>query len=77
MRETANNVIDSQSCYSQNSYKLLYLTVKLYDICTARAIAFYTEGGKAGPERATPPVTNEQLSSIETERRIKLLQENR
>ncbi|XP_047971841.1 general transcription and DNA repair factor IIH subunit TFB1-1-like [Salvia hispanica] len=49
------------------------------DVCrefVARAIAFYTEGGKAGPERATPPVTNEQLSSIETERRIKLLQEN-
>ncbi|KAL1566943.1 general transcription and DNA repair factor IIH subunit TFB1-1-like [Salvia divinorum] len=49
------------------------------DVCrefVARAIAFYTEGGKAVPERTAPPVTNEQLSSIETECRIKLLQEN-
>ncbi|KAG6387498.1 hypothetical protein SASPL_152690 [Salvia splendens] len=61
------------------SYIFEFDTFAERDVCrefVARAIAFYTEGGKAGPERATPPVTNEQLSSIETERRIKLLQEN-
>lgn len=49
------------------------------DVCrdfVAKAIAFYAEGGRAIPDNSAPPVNNEQLSRAETERRIKLLQEN-
>lgn len=51
--------------------------MSLYNLCTAKAIAFYAEGGRAIPDNSAPPVNNEQLSRAETERRIKLLQENR
>ncbi|KAH6795839.1 hypothetical protein C2S51_036825 [Perilla frutescens var. frutescens] len=51
------------------------------DVCrdfVAKAIAFHVEGegGRTIPENSAPPVNNEQLSRAETERRIKLLQEN-
>ncbi|KAL6544591.1 hypothetical protein OROMI_023453 [Orobanche minor] len=49
------------------------------DVCreyVANAIAFYTEAGRAVPEKSVAPLDNEQLSKAETERRIKLLQEN-
>lgn len=49
------------------------------DVCrdfVAKAIAFYADGGRAIPDNSAPPVNNEQLSRAETERRIKLLQEN-
>ncbi|GFP99115.1 probable RNA polymerase ii transcription factor b subunit 1-1 [Phtheirospermum japonicum] len=42
----------------------------------ANAIAFHTEAGKAKPENSVAPLNNEQLSLAQTERRIKLLQEN-
>ncbi|KAL7103303.1 hypothetical protein ACP275_08G171200 [Erythranthe tilingii] len=48
------------------------------DVCkefVANALAFHTESGKAIPEKSDVPV-NEQLSTAETEQRIKLLQEN-
>ncbi|KAL0328596.1 UNVERIFIED_CONTAM: General transcription and DNA repair factor IIH subunit TFB1-1 [Sesamum calycinum] len=43
----------------------------------ANAIAFHAEAGRVVPDKSAPPVNNEQLSREETERRIKLLQENR
>ncbi|KAI3466382.1 hypothetical protein Pfo_023045 [Paulownia fortunei] len=42
----------------------------------ANAIAFHAEAGRAIPEKSAAPDNNEQLSRAETERRIKLLQEN-
>ncbi|KAK6154504.1 hypothetical protein DH2020_008752 [Rehmannia glutinosa] len=50
------------------------------DVCreyVANAIAFHAEAGRAMPEASVAPLNNEQLSRAETERRIKLLQENR
>ncbi|XP_011097708.1 probable RNA polymerase II transcription factor B subunit 1-1 isoform X1 [Sesamum indicum] len=49
------------------------------DVCrefVANAIAFHAEAGRVVPDKSAPPVNNEQLSREETERRIKLLQEN-
>ncbi|KAL0407038.1 UNVERIFIED_CONTAM: General transcription and DNA repair factor IIH subunit TFB1-1 [Sesamum latifolium] len=43
---------------------------------TPNAIAFHAEAGRVVPDKSAPPVNNEQLSREETERRIKLLQEN-
>ncbi|KAK6133059.1 hypothetical protein DH2020_033214 [Rehmannia glutinosa] len=49
------------------------------DVCreyVANAIAFHAEAGRAMPEASVAPLNNEQLSRAETERLIKLLQEN-
>ncbi|KAG8365185.1 hypothetical protein BUALT_Bualt18G0078100 [Buddleja alternifolia] len=49
------------------------------DVCrefVAAAIAFHSEAGKATTENSAALVNSEQLSRAETERRIKLLQEN-
>ncbi|PIN09333.1 RNA polymerase II transcription initiation/nucleotide excision repair factor TFIIH, subunit TFB1 [Handroanthus impetiginosus] len=49
------------------------------DVCrefVATAISYHTESGRGVPEKSAAPVNDEQLSRAETERRIKLLQEN-